>query len=142
MLKHYASSSFSSLRRLANKPSPVTAVKAPRMIDDLEDCVPVFGNWFLEIPDDSEPDSLTDALVPIKVEELADVLSLTEVDSETDVLSETEVDSETDVLSETEVDSETDVLSDLDALVLKELDLLLKSLSESFTVTGSVVLSL
>ena len=77
-----------------------------------------------------------------EVDSETDVLSETEVDSETDVLSLTEVDSEIDVLSETEVDSETDVLSDLDALVLKELDLLLKSLSESFTVTGSVVLSL
>ena len=56
---YFVSSSFltyslSRFRRLATRPRPVTAAKAPRSTDDLEASVPVFGNCCLDLPADSD----------------------------------------------------------------------------------------
>ena len=51
------------MRRLATRPRPVTAAKAPRSTDDLEASVPVFGNCCLDLATDSDgvSDVLADA---------------------------------------------------------------------------------
>lgn len=50
----YPYSSSSRLRRFATNPIPVRAARAPSNTDPVDDSVPVFGNSFCDLPDDSD----------------------------------------------------------------------------------------
>ena len=109
---NYASSSFSSWRRLASKPKPVTPAKAARTTDESEASVPVFGNLLLEFPVNSEVDADSECNLSAEVdpwllsiwlpafEWLVDVvvdrLVLVDCDVETDWLALADCDTEVD----------------------------------------------
>ena len=119
--RHYTSSSSSRFRRLATRPRPVTAAKAPRSTDDLEASVPVFGNCCLDLPADS--DALVDA--DSEADVLADSDALVDADSDALVLADSDalVDADSDALvladwlALVDADSEALVLADWLALV-------------------------
>ena len=125
---HYASSSFSSWRRFASKPNPVTPAKAPRTIDDLEASVPVFGNLLLEFTVNSDVDLESKADMLVESEADALVLSLIEADAVSLTLVDNDSDTEVDWLVLVDCGSEVDRLalvdcdSEVDRLVLVDCD--------------------